>query len=421
MINKIREISNKLGPGILFAAAAIGASHLVQSTRAGASYGFYLLIFVILSNLFKYPFFEYGHRYTAATGESIISGYKKIGNWALNTFIFLNIFTSVISAAGVTIVTSAISAMILNMYFNIVVDITLLSSIILFSIFILLYFGKYNLMDKIIKVLILFLAIATTLSFIIAALKGFNIKENFIEPDLFNIATFGSLIALMGWMPAPIEASTWSSVWALENSKSDNTKLNMKDALLDFKVGYISTAILACFFLGLGAFVMYGSGYVFSDNSVIFTRQIIELYTNNLGQWATPIISLIALVTMASTTITVVDAYPRSINEAIRVFKNEESQKNIEKRYWFLFVIVSIIAIIIIAQFSSNIKKMVDLATIISFIAAPIFSFINFKLVISNNMPEIHKPGNILRYLSITGLIFLSMFTLMYLSTFLIS
>jgi len=57
LINKIREISNKLGPGILFAAAAIGASHLVQSTRAGASYGFYLLIFVILSNLFKYPFF----------------------------------------------------------------------------------------------------------------------------------------------------------------------------------------------------------------------------------------------------------------------------------------------------------------------------------------------------------------------------
>ena len=145
MINKIREISNKLGPGILFAAAAIGASHLVQSTRAGASYGFYLLIFVILSNLFKYPFFEYGHRYTAATGESIISGYKKIGNWALNTFIFLNIFTSVISAAGVTIVTSAISAMILNMYFNIVVDITLLSSIILFSIFILRFKNERSL------------------------------------------------------------------------------------------------------------------------------------------------------------------------------------------------------------------------------------------------------------------------------------
>ena len=47
-----------LGPGILFATTAIGVSHLVQSTRAGAEYGFALIGFVLMANILKYPFFE---------------------------------------------------------------------------------------------------------------------------------------------------------------------------------------------------------------------------------------------------------------------------------------------------------------------------------------------------------------------------
>ena len=45
-----------LGPGILFATTAIGVSHLVQSTRAGAEYGFALIGFVLMANILKYPF-----------------------------------------------------------------------------------------------------------------------------------------------------------------------------------------------------------------------------------------------------------------------------------------------------------------------------------------------------------------------------
>ena len=44
------------GPGILMASAAIGGSHLVASTQAGALYGWQLAIMIILANFFKYPF-----------------------------------------------------------------------------------------------------------------------------------------------------------------------------------------------------------------------------------------------------------------------------------------------------------------------------------------------------------------------------
>ena len=201
-----------LGPGILFAGAAIGASHIIQSTQAGANFGFSLLVFVILANLFKYPFFEFGHRYTVATGESLISGYKKIGNWALNIYIFLNIFSSVISTAGVTIVTSAILALIFQIFFGASINLTILSIVILSINLLILFLGKYSTMDKVVKFLVLFLTFATIFSFIIALFKGMHITEGFVEPDLLSMASIGSLITLMGWMPAPIEATSWSSI-----------------------------------------------------------------------------------------------------------------------------------------------------------------------------------------------------------------
>ena len=68
MANK--NLLKALGPGILFASTCIGVSHLVQSTRAGAVYGFDLIWIILLANLFKYPFFEYASRYANATGTN---------------------------------------------------------------------------------------------------------------------------------------------------------------------------------------------------------------------------------------------------------------------------------------------------------------------------------------------------------------
>ena len=87
------KIISKLGPGLLFAGAAIGVSHLVQSTRAGAEFGWGLIWALILVNIFKYPFFQYGPRYAIATGESLLDGYYKIGKVFLITYFILNLAT----------------------------------------------------------------------------------------------------------------------------------------------------------------------------------------------------------------------------------------------------------------------------------------------------------------------------------------
>ena len=91
------------------AGLAIGVSHLVQSTRAGAGFGFQLVGLVIAVNIAKYPFFEYGHRYAAATGESLLHGYHRLGRSVLFGFLLLYPVIAVIGVAAIVFVTAALT------------------------------------------------------------------------------------------------------------------------------------------------------------------------------------------------------------------------------------------------------------------------------------------------------------------------
>ena len=102
-------ITKTIGPGILYAGAAIGASHLVQSTRAGANFGFGIIWAVILINIFKYPFFEYAYRYTAATGKSMLEGYRNLGKWAITIYFILSLCTAIVNFAAIVIVCSGLA------------------------------------------------------------------------------------------------------------------------------------------------------------------------------------------------------------------------------------------------------------------------------------------------------------------------
>ena len=98
-----------LGPGLLFAAVSVGVSHLVQSTRAGAGYGFTLLWIVLLALVLKYPLFEFGQRYAAGTGTSLLEGYRRQGRWSLVLYLLLTLCTmfTVLAAVGAIVLTAA--------------------------------------------------------------------------------------------------------------------------------------------------------------------------------------------------------------------------------------------------------------------------------------------------------------------------
>ena len=394
---------SKLGPGLLFAGAAIGVSHLVQSTRAGADFGWGLVWALLLINLFKYPFFQYGPRYAQATGETLLDGYYKLGRGYLWAYFILNIATMFTIQSAVTIVTAGLASTLFGLTSNIVIwgiVITLLCSVIL-------VLGKYQWLDKLIKVIMVVLAISSVLAVSVALLKNetpLSFQQVFPESSglLF-------LIAFLGWMPAPLDISIWHSIWTIEKNKTQ-TNSSLKESLFDFNVGYITTIILALCFLGLGALVMFGSGSQFSNQGGVFAQQLIQLYTSNLGQAAYGIIGIAAFTTMLSTTLTTLDASPRAMSRTIQLLFHKE------KNYYFPWMIILTLGTAAIFLFLlSEMGQLVQIATVLSFITAPLYSFLNYRLVISKAMPKKYQPKRGLRFLSIVGILFLTGFTLFYL------
>lgn len=404
-----KSLWNAFGPGILFASTCIGVSHLVQSTRAGAEYGFALVAFIVLANLFKYPFFEFGSRYAASTGKHLLEGYKVQGKWAIWLYFLISIVGMFTVTAAVTFVTAGM----LNNLLGINLDGTLMSGIILAFCTLILVFGKFNLLDNLLKVIGGVLLVSTLIAFFGVLAKGkITPVASFIPKEVYDRSGIIFLIALMGWMPTAVDLSTWNSIWAVEKMKQTGASPNKRAILFDFNFGYIITAVLALCFLTLGAFVMYGSGEELSSSSTVFSDQVVRLYTNALGSWAYPVIAIAAFSTMFSTTITVVDGYGRAMGETIRLLFAEEVNKTF--LYRAAMVLVSIGAFIFIWQLAANLKQLVDLATTFSFVIAPVIAWINYKVIMSKQIKSEDKPPKWLKLLAISGLIFLTVFAVIY-------
>lgn len=394
-------IFKKLGPGMLYAGAAIGVSHLVQSTKAGALYGTAFLGVIILANILKYPFFEFGVRYASVTRQSLLDGYKKLGNWAIPLFIVATISTMFTVQAAVTIVTAALFEEV----FGLNIPLYMWSLILLMSCAILLIIGKYNTLDKLIKWVIIILAILLIITLIAAFLNPENQLSS--KPfDLGNETDLLFFIALVGWMPAPFDITVWNSVWTKEKSKSTNRTL--KEALFDFKIGYWGTTILACFFMLLGGLMMFNTGEELSNKGTIFAGQVINLFTNNLGSWSYYFIAIASMLTMFSTTITCYDAFPRSLAEISK-------KQNNKIAYWTWLVILGIGVLVLLSFFSTSMGEMIQIATLISFVSAPILGIMNLLVVTHKNFPKNHQPSLLLKILSWLGIIFLVGFTFYYL------
>jgi len=401
MISTIR----KLGPGLLFAGAAIGVSHLVQSTRAGADFGFGLLWALILSNLFKYPFFLFGPKYSLATGESLLDGYYKLGKYVLLIYLFLSLITMFTIQSAVTIVTAGLAIEL----FGITSNITVWACTIITICLLVLLIGKYKLLDNLMKFVIIILAVSTLLAVFFA---GFKTTNSFELTQVFPKETIeiAFLVAFMGWMPAPLDISVWQSIWTLEKKKKEKN-INGNDIILDFNIGYLTTIILGICFIALGAFVMYGSGESFSNQGGEFAKQLINLYTNSIGNEVFLIIAIAAFTTMFSTTITCLDASPRTMEKTFSLLGIKKIAN-----YTFWIIVLAIGTLSIFVFFMSEMGILVKIATILSFITAPFYAFVNFRLINSKYTPKEFRPSKAINILSIMGLIFLTCFTIWYLT-----
>jgi Mn2+/Fe2+ NRAMP family transporter len=390
-----------LGPGLVMSSAAVGGSHLVASTQAGALFGWQLVWLILLVNVLKYPFFRFGVQYTIHHQESLVRGYLRKGRSTLIAFTLLNIVAAVVNTAGVLI----LSASLLQYFIPWSMSITALCWVLLVVCLAILLAGHYKLLDRLSKVLMFVLTLTTLIAVAIAWNKGAAAPADFQSPSPWNLAALAFLVAMIGWMPVPIEISAISSLWT--RSKQKLTKIELSDALFDFNFGYGIAVLLAIVFLALGALVQHGSNQEIALPGAAFAQQLVSMYSATIGDWSRLMVAGIAFLCMFGTTLAVMDGYARTLDESFRLLQAERgSAKTPPLSAWI--IIQALCGMAVILFFQSALAPMLGFAMTLAFITTPFFAWLNLDLA------KDLEPNKGIRALAWVGLVYLSAFSLFY-------
>lgn len=413
-----RSVWKAIGPGVLFAGAAVGVSHLVQSTRAGADFGLGLVLVVVLANVLKYAAFRFGPQYAAATGTSLLEGYRRQGGWALLLYALMTVGTMFTVLAVVTVVTAGLAIALLGLPVSAVP----VSGVLIAVCAALLAGGGYRWLDRVIKLMVVVLSLSTIAATVLVAPSlEWNTFTLFPHGAFADPREVAFVVALVGWMPSAIDVSVWQSLWTLARRDDTGHAPSVTESMVDFHMGYLGTAALALCFVALGAAVMHGHGITFQASASGFASQVIALYTHALGGWSRPLIGTAAFTVMFSTTLTVVDGFPRAL--AVLASRLQGPERGVvasrpaeaQRLYWASLVILSLGAMAVLLWATRSLTVLVDLATTLSFLTAPVLAWLNHRAVLGDEVPAAYRPGPGLQLLSLLGIVFLGGFALYFL------
>lgn len=409
-LDRYSKFKSIFGPGLMFAATSVGVSHIVQSTRAGADFGLGLMLMIIVVNLIKYPAFQFGTRYALATGTTLLQGYRNIGNWAVYSYGLINLLFMPILFAALIMGMSGVIIVITG----IEMSTTLLGPIIMVICIALLKLGRYSLLEKITKILVVIFTVLTfTAAFV--TLFTYDVFSSFvIFPSALSFSSIFFIVALIGWMPTGLEVSVWQSVWTLKKTTKQPDEEEAKQFRLDFNIGFMGTTLLAISFMILGTALMHNIGEQFPASAPAFIARVIELYRVSIGEWSVPLIGICTFAVFFSTTIAVFDGYPRILIATADRLKSDEEPWAVKQYarstlYTVLIVSGAIGAYMFIALWGNSFATFIDFSTTISFLYGPIVAFLNHIAMNSKDVPLEYKPGKGMNFLSIAGITILTL------------
>ena len=372
MPSNARRLYQLLGPGILFAAAAIGVSHLVQSTKAGAIYGLAMIPILLLACAAKYPSLLIGLLYPARTGKTLLQSYHEQGWWALGAFLVIAVYSMWFILAAVATTTAGLVLAITGWDAGIEVA---TAAVMAGGIAILLS-GQYQGLEHVSKVLLGILALLLPLATILV-LPQLDISAPAWSIESWDVATIAFVIALTGWMPIPVDAAVVSSTWAASRNEQRDQPTTASDARLDFNFGYVLSVVFALCFVVLGAGVMYGSGEAPPQAAGAFATMVIRLFTSQLGDWSFYLIGIVAFVTMFTTLLTVLDGQIRVIFFALKAVR--PSIELSTPVYSASMVAFSLGGLSIVTFFMQEFGTFINFVTSLGFLIAPVVVVLNHR------------------------------------------
>ena len=247
---------NSLGPGIVAAATGVGAADLVATLTAGSRYGYGLMWAVVLGVIFKIVLVEGGGRYYLSTGKTIFQGWRTLGVWTSWYFgIYIMIWGFVYGATAMSSVALPLAAMFPGVDAKIF---AIASGLIGLG---LVWLNKYNLIEKLMTVLIGIMFITVLISAFLTAPNLGEILNGLIPRIPSEDGAMFYVLGLAGGVGGTITLAAYG-YWLRE--KGWNTPKWMAVMRYDNATSYILTGIFVIATMIMGVELLNSAGIAIS-------------------------------------------------------------------------------------------------------------------------------------------------------------
>ncbi len=399
------QLLARLGPGLLFAATAVGTSHLVQTTRGSAAYGLMFAIPILAICLIKYPAFHAGVEYAVRTGQNLIDGYARMGRWLLIVLLAAFLLEGIPAITGVSLVAAGIFK---NMSGLSIADAPVTFAVIC-SCALILYLGKYHAFERLEKIFVVIFSALVLITALAAAAQFPDLDGPVSAPIVADRESFFFLVAMVGWMPVGLAAAPMLSAWICARAADRREEIRARDAHFDFSVGYVGTFLLALCFVLIGTAVLFNAGVSITPNSAGFAQQLTSLFVETVGAGMGPIVSATALIVMVSTLFGVMDGFSRLLALVTVRLVSATGDSDLADRYYPRFLLLLILAPgCLLFLFLGSFLTFIDIATTTAFISAPVIAAANHRIIFSEDGPEERKLPRWFEAWSVAGIVVLA-------------
>jgi Mn2+/Fe2+ NRAMP family transporter len=436
--NNTKELLKKVGPGLVWSAAAIGTGELILTTRNSAVHGLtfaWMILFLIFIKFFIN--YEVG-RYTIFTGQTILGGVSKLSKFLVFWFAFLPITWQTVTISSYTVSGATLVSYVFGG------NLAVITVIITIFVSSLLYFGKYSILEKICTLGTCTMTLCVMISAIaFTPLSGYaELLSNMVIPRLpSDTQGWTDMMSLTGFVGAGCIGTIWYSYWirekgyglSLNNKRKDEYDNIMsvtcddtpdeirkgrnwlKLLKIDLGVGTVLTFIVCiCFFL-CGYAVLRPRGLAPSGMDLVLVQaQIVVELVGPLGEW---IYIIAAAEVMFAAYLTFEDGTVRVWNDASRILAPKRMKNIDDKKGYRIWVIVFTVQSLISLFFSLmkfqplvllQAQSIIDGAYNLPILAIVVL-ILNLKV-----LPDTFKPSKGSIIFNILGIIFFIIFAIYY-------
>jgi len=362
-----------LGPGIVVAATGVGAGDMIAASVAGASYGTVIIWAALVGAIIKFVLNEGIARWQLATGTTVLQGWRHRFPSFISLYFIIYLFLWGFIVAGALIAACGLSAHAIFPILSVEAWGIIHSLIALF----LVYAGRYQLVEKLMKLFIGLMFTVVCISAILIQPNWGEIIKSLVIPRLPS----GSIAFILGVIGGVGGTVTLLSYGYWIREKKWEGKQFYKKAKTDLIIAYTLTGLFGVAIMIIAAGV---------KPEVITGSQMVIGLAKQMGTVVGPIGKWIFLIgfwgAVFSSMLGVWQGIPYLFSDCIQVYKNKSepistNQVDVRSKNYLFFLFYLAIPPLLLLFFG----KPVWIVVIYSITGAFFMPFIAVLLIVMNN------------------------------------